>query len=153
MKKILDKKTETVWQKARLINKKTFKTPDVQNSPDEFRLDDFGGIMKLGDYGEITEYGWTVDHILPVAKGGTDNLINLQPLHWKNNASKGDTFFGFEVAVGVTYGSPYKHAWGAPLNWFSLSALEELEAIYPDNFFVREAISTHLSGAKRFVSI
>jgi 5-methylcytosine-specific restriction endonuclease McrA len=35
-------------------------------------------------------YGWEIDHINPVANGGTDIDNNLQPLNWKNNAAKSD---------------------------------------------------------------
>jgi 5-methylcytosine-specific restriction endonuclease McrA len=49
--------------------------------------------MKFDDYG-ITDskHGWEVDHIIPVSKGGTDDLSNLQPLQWDNNRKKGDTY-------------------------------------------------------------
>jgi len=36
--------------------------------------------------------GWEVDHIRPVSHDGGDDLANLQPLQWKNNRCKGDTF-------------------------------------------------------------
>jgi hypothetical protein len=36
--------------------------------------------------------GWEIDHIKPVAAGGSDDLVNLQPLQWKNNAAKADTW-------------------------------------------------------------
>ena len=56
-----------------------------------WRRDEYGSAMKYSDYGNRnSEYGWEVDHIVPVSRGGTDNLNNLRPLHWRNNASRGD---------------------------------------------------------------
>jgi 5-methylcytosine-specific restriction endonuclease McrA len=52
-----------------------------------------GKPMKFSDYGNTSsEHGWEVDHIKPVAKGGTDELANLQPLQWDDNRRKGDTY-------------------------------------------------------------
>lgn len=38
--------------------------------------------------------GWEIDHIKPVAKGGGDEISNLQPLQWKTNRLKSDSLMG-----------------------------------------------------------
>lgn len=73
-----------VWQKAkRIANSKT----------DSFREDICGSIIAKSAYGKTAhEYGWEIDHIKPVSKGGTDQIDNLQPLHWETNRAKSDTY-------------------------------------------------------------
>jgi hypothetical protein len=45
---------------------------------------------KYGDTSSLT--GWEIDHIKPIAAGGTDDLSNLQPLYWLTNRKKSDTY-------------------------------------------------------------
>lgn len=45
---------------------------------------------KHGDRSSAT--GWEIDHIKPVAKGGSDELQNLQPLNWETNTAKSDKY-------------------------------------------------------------
>lgn len=70
---------EAVWQKGK-------PEPGYAN----FRKDACNASMQRTKYGETVQFGWEIDHILPVSKGGTDDLRNLQPLQWENNRRKGD---------------------------------------------------------------
>ena len=42
---------------------------------------------------------FTIDHIIPLAKGGADSLENLAPAHRKCNRAKGDGGAALKAAV------------------------------------------------------
>ncbi len=73
-----------VWNSARM----------VQGYDANFvRKDACGALIEWKNHGKTDEggTGWEIDHITPVARGGGDNLGNLQALQWQNNRYKSDS--------------------------------------------------------------
>ena len=76
-----DAKLQQIFQKARQF-------PNPQNPG--WAQDDCGAWIQWSAYGNRdSNYGWEVDHIRPDSAGGPDDISNLRPYHWKNNAAKG----------------------------------------------------------------
>lgn len=72
---------EAVWRKAH---------PLPTWDPAEHRVDVCGAPIRREAYGTNDELGWEIDHIIPVSRGGDDQLSNLQPLQWRNNRHKAE---------------------------------------------------------------
>lgn len=75
--------TQKVWNKAKTISD--------TNEEKGFRKDQCGAWVNRKEYGNRdSDWGWEIDHITPESQGGSDELNNLRPLHWRNNVSKSD---------------------------------------------------------------
>ncbi|CDH25218.1 HNH endonuclease signature motif containing protein [Xenorhabdus bovienii] len=73
---------KAVWEKAEV---------DKDHASNKYRKDQCGAWIKFDEYGNrYSSYGWEIDHITHVSKGGGDSLSNLRPLQWENNASRSD---------------------------------------------------------------
>ena len=59
-----------VWEKGIIV---------PGNNPAIYRKDVCGAFIRRDSYGKQTQYGWEIDHIVPVSKGGSDRLHNLRP--------------------------------------------------------------------------
>ena len=79
-----DTTVEQVWGKGRPV-------PDYDSAV--WRYDVCGMPLKRSEYGNTnSKNGWETDHIKPVAKGGSDEVSNLQPLQWELNRDKSDAY-------------------------------------------------------------
>lgn len=78
-----DIKKDEVWNKATIVN---------GYNPRIWRKDLCGAWIKYDQYGEQSKYGWEIDHLRPSSQGGSDDISNLNALHWQNNRSKADDY-------------------------------------------------------------
>ncbi len=76
-----EKEIQAVWEKGKTV---------AGNDPNVYRKDQCDAWIVRNAYGKQSDYGWNIDHITPVSKGGSDQLSNLRPLQWANNARKAD---------------------------------------------------------------
>jgi len=66
----------------------------------QVRKDSCGAFIVRTQYkNRNSDYGWEIDHVYPVSKGGDDNLDNLRPIQWENNVKKGDSFPNYDTSV------------------------------------------------------
>ena len=85
---ITEEKKQDVWEKGTVV-------PNYDAS--KYRKDACGAWIAWDRYNDKhSPYGWQIDHIYPESKlqlkrfsqKDIDDIRNLRPLHWKNNASK-----------------------------------------------------------------
>lgn len=79
-----------VWEKARI---------EQGYNPNVWRKDFANAWIRRDHYGVESKYGWEIDHLRPSSNGGSDDLSNLNALHWRNNNKKSDNFPLFQTIV------------------------------------------------------
>jgi len=90
---------QKVWNKGTIV-------PNYDSN--KYRKDACGAWIVREKFGDThSPYGWQIDHIYPEAKlklrrldqESIDNLKNMRPMHWKNNASKGSDYPTYHSVV------------------------------------------------------
>lgn len=70
---------QKVWEKGQIVS---------ENNPNVWRKDECEAWIHRASHGNRDSvYGWEVDHINP---NGGDDISNLRPLQWINNAEKSE---------------------------------------------------------------
>ena len=86
---------QQVWEKG-MIHK--------NGDKNTVRIGACGHLILRQAYGGEEGLFWHVDHRKPVAKGGTDDLENLQPMEAENNIIKGDDYPEWRCKLGPNRG-------------------------------------------------
>ena len=125
MPNFTDDKIQAVWNNATIVD---------DSYKNEWRKDACDAWIKRDQYGKETDYGWEADHILPLAKGGTDHTDNLRAFHWKNNRSKADDFSDYTSAITSDGNKNIEIAEGKTINKETIS---KLKLLYLDNKYLK----------------
>ena len=79
---------DAVWEYGIIIKDK---------NPELIRKDSFGNIINYEEHGKTTNFGWDIDHTIAKAKGGSDTIENLRPVHFSKNRSMGARMAGKDM--------------------------------------------------------
>jgi len=95
-----EKIIKDVWAKGEVVG---------SNNPDEYRKDECGAWMYFSHFNNRnSQYGWEIDHIEFVDHVASEDLSNLRPLQWQNNACKGSGELACIVTANKEHNGPTK---------------------------------------------
>lgn len=123
-----EEQIQAIWEKGRQV-------PGYDK--DKIRQDDCGAWILRDKYGDTSSiYGWVVDHIYPAKllksigdqQESIDNLANMRPLNWLNNAAKG---VDFPIYKGQVRARGNKNSLEESTYEVSSKTKAALKAIYP----------------------
>ena len=121
-----------VWEKAPYV--------DV-NHPEYGKNDPCKACIKKECYGDRdSAYGWEIDHIIPesilqnagVPQELIDDIDNLRPMHWRNNAQKSDHFPQYGGVVSAIGDTNLEVSRDYQVNRDQINVLRNLYADYLD---------------------
>ena len=92
-----DQRKRAAWEKA---------FPIPRHDATVIRSDFEDKIIKWAEYGQQSSYGWEIDHITPIAIGGTDTLDNLRARHFRRGNRSAGAFLGNALAGAGVEGAP-----------------------------------------------
>lgn len=85
---------DEAWNKA---------TIDENNDPKIWRKDPCGAWINYNQYGKQSEYGWSIDHIIPKVLFNNNDYdsssCNRRAMHWENNLKKSDDFPEYKCII------------------------------------------------------
>ncbi len=128
MANFTDDKINLVWGKAKKV---------VGVDPEVWRKDVCDAWINREQYGKESDYGWEVDHALPVAKEGTDHADNLRAMHWQNNRSKSDDFPDYNSSITSNNNKNIEQKDSKTVN---KDTIVKLKIIYPSNPYLKDIL-------------
>ena len=83
-------KIEEIWSKATEVS---------GYDSSRWRKDFAGAWIQREQYGLPTEFGWEIFHLIPMSKGGSNDVDNLLPIHRQNNLRRANDYPIFHTAI------------------------------------------------------
>ncbi|AGM26201.1 hypothetical protein SSYRP_v1c06110 [Spiroplasma syrphidicola EA-1] len=81
-----------------------------------FRRDIAGAFIKIGELNQESEFGWVIDLLVPLDKGGKLEVNNCLAMHWKNSKARRGTLNDWKAAVEGKVQSENKREFQKPTN-------------------------------------